>query len=401
MKMKARNILVVLSALLTALIVDADVFETITLKSGNSFDGYIMKQFHDGQWHIFADASDVAIPDSIVDKVEGHGKISNIYLRPGYDDGFIAMFTDEDDENLISNVEVSESPGAIRFKYKKGPVKFAVSRENVSEIRRITRPSNQTNGVNDIVYTKDGKTYTGQISVIIPGQITKIKEKNSLISIPTRNIARISRRHLNKHSSVFQQIPLVETIEFEDGTSLQNVMIADQDYINGTFEVVDSTLIMSPRYHLSDIKSISWSKNPLYEPEFAREPQPNTVIINGKSYAISKYTRSKDNKYYVVDAGNKKYHVTPKNGKVRIEYMPVKGGKDVMVVEIDNSTRTTRSASDLRIPVGDILSNVIRPELHLEAEEGVPARSDYVLKRGSAYVVFFLGNNECVPIYVN
>lgn len=378
--------------------------ETIVLKDGNRFEGYMKTRFPDGTVYVHADVSEVTLSDELVEMIEEGEKTSNIHIYEDAVGSEASIFTDDPEGLIISNVEILDSNEGTRFRFKSRPVEFETSMSEIKEIIRPTRPANQVNGLYDIIYTRDGKTYTGEIIKIVPGEFTRIKENNKSINVPTGDIARMSRRHVDKRSSVFLQTPLLEDVELVDGSWLFNVLIADQDYVNGTFEVVDSTLNLSGRYRLMDVASFNWKPNPAYAPEVVKKTAPNTITVNGKSYNIIKYTTSKDGKDYTFKFNPlNTYKVKPKNGTVRIEYNAAERGSNIAMIPapVRGSMGKDRMI-DFVVPIGSILSSTVIPAKTYNASGSLPTRVDYSnLEIGRYYIVFFLGTSDCVLLLID
>ena len=143
------------------------------------------------------------------------------------------------------------------------------------------------NGLRDEIVTKGGQTYTGQIVSNEPGKSVRINDNGRIYHVALSDIA-IRRRGL------VSQAPLLDNVYLrKDGGVLLDVVLIEQNFSRGTFDVIDRNNVVTRR-NLADISKIRKHVNKDYRPrkEFAFEK--DSVYINRKVVTGIPYERKGD-----------------------------------------------------------------------------------------------------------
>lgn len=327
----------------------AEVMEIITLRNGNIYSGYIWMQLADGEIGVKADTSVVYMPMSEVDRivrmpVKGNDRrqFADIYraiadsvavvedavveelaaypdttavdMEYLYVDSVAApssayVYVDTAATANITPVEISASgdyfPEVIRnvelleegsvIKYRDtNPRDITLRMQDVRLITRPLRDPSLLNGLRDEIVTKGGQTYTGQIVSNEPGKSVRINDNGRIYRVALSDIAIQRRVAIDPSESVVSQAPLLDNVYLrKDGGVLLDMVLIEQNFSRGTFDVIDRNNVVTRR-NLADISKIRKHVNKDYRPrkEFAFEK--DSVYINRKVVTGIPYERKGD-----------------------------------------------------------------------------------------------------------
>lgn len=410
--------LTILFTVLYAMCISAHgrVVQTIVLDNGNRFEGYISKTFNDGSVEIYSENTEFTIPAQSIIQVDGRGKNCTISAVPGVLPAIAEPFieyADTTDVVYIPRCEILSRNNGVRVRVAQYPCEFSTTIDRISEIKYEIPDAHPGSGVEDIVYTKKGEEFSGRIISKIPGVELTLKTGNDTKKISYSDIKAISRRHIDKNTSVFVQVPLLETVTMSFGDKLADVMTADTDYEDSTFKIVDQNLNLSRSYDLNDIVMISYSENPEYDPyhkpvvenassgktsnakaaQSSNSAKSRTISVNGRQCNLGHYKRDKAAGTYTVSTGGYLVGVGSP-GQVKID-VPADISGDFIVFPVNRNA----GMSKIVIPAKDVFSKAVAPSRRLAGNSSSGVAQEYRLSAG-IYAVFFLQTGEYALILV-
>lgn len=156
--------------------------------------------------------------------------------------------------------------------------------EDILAIERVTRSEDELSGIVDIIETKDGNTYKGQIVKQIMGKSIHLQEDNDSVHIriiKNADIARQRREKFNQKQSLFAQSPFLDIVITEE--KQYSGIIVLQDY--GSDEVPSFLCVedFDGEQHKVDIESIKKIKresNSSYDPLMVFKVGEEDVFFN-------------------------------------------------------------------------------------------------------------------------
>lgn len=343
-----KRILFALISVIMATGLMAEVMEIITLRNGNIYSGYIWMQLANGEIVVKADTSVVYMPMSEVDRivrmpvkgndrrqfadiyrtiadsvavvedavveelaaypdtaavdmeyvyVDSVASSSSAYIEPdtaAIDVVAVGGAAESDYfPEVIRNVELLEEGSVIKYR-DANPRDITLRMKDVRLITRPLRDPSLLNGLRDEIVTKGGQTYTGQIVSNEPGKSVRINDNGRIYHVALSDIAIQRRVAIDPSESVVSQAPLLDNVYLrKDGGVLLDVVLIEQNFSRGTFDVIDRNNVVTRR-NLADISKIRKHVNKDYRPrkEFAFEK--DSVYINRKVVTGIPYERKGD-----------------------------------------------------------------------------------------------------------
>lgn len=322
-----KRILIALAAAAVAVGAWSAVTEIITLRNGNVYKGSIWVQLSDGQIGFNADTSIVYLPSSEISRIERLPAKKNdkhpradIYLMSepdtvaveevvsavadtAYADcdsvvtveeaGLDEVITGSNpDVEVLRNVELLEEGSIVKY-LDTTPRDLQLRLKDVRLITRPPRNPKQINGLEDEIIAKSG-TYKGNIISTEPGKSLRIESDGRVYSILLSDIEVQRKVAIDKEESVFAQSPIIDNIYFgkKKGVILDVVLI-EQNYTNGTFDVIDRHNVVTRR-PLADIVKIRKEINREYSPVMEFSFQMDSLYVNRKIVEEYSYVRKND-----------------------------------------------------------------------------------------------------------
>lgn len=344
-----KKLLIALIALVASATVTARVYETIIMRNGNSYEGYLRMQKTNGDIAIWADTTVAYIPSSKIERIErqpqkyeytatgkkiavGKKNLSDIYLSvidtvevvaeevavldsvAALDDTVAdsvlryeaveeakvepSFFRDE----VIKGVEILEEGSVVKYR-DTVPHELNSRMSEISVITRELRNPKQINGLNDVIVTKNGNNrYVGQIVSTEPGRLIRINSDGRVYSVAVSDIARQLREPVDIDESIINQAPLIETIYLKNNEVLRDVVIIEQDFVNSTFKYVDNKNLTNQR-KLKDIREIRKDVNRYYAPRMEFKFEKDSVYLNREVISFIACKRDKNELKVKIPAG--------------------------------------------------------------------------------------------------
>lgn len=307
-----KRLIFILIAAAAACAAWAEVMETITLRNGNTYKGLLWMQLSDGEIGFKADTSIVYLPAKEIDRIvklpaakKGDKRVlADIYLVSQPDTvavveepvavvadsvaviDSVAVSTDivpavegyfEDDtviavgdDDIIRGVELLEEGSIVKY-LDSTPRDLKLRMKDIRLISRVPRDPALLNGLLDEIVTKSGETYTGYIVTTEPGKSVRINDDGRVYSVLVSDIGIMRRVAVDRDEPVFIQAPVLDNVYLgKDGGVLLDVVLVEQNYGKGTFDVIDRDNVVTRR-PLADITKIRKAYNRDYRPrrEFA------------------------------------------------------------------------------------------------------------------------------------
>lgn len=290
----------------------AEVTEIVTLRNGNTYSGRIWMQLSNGEIGFKADTSVVYLPSSEIDRIVRHPvrkgetrQFADIYrytpadtvvvvetvpvdtvltdsavaavdFTEGYSDTVASEVAMEDvfvDDvtvaDVIRGVELLEEGSIVKYR-DVTPRDITLNTKDIRLISRPPRDPAQINGLLDEIVTKSGQTYNGYIISTEPGKSVRINDDGRVYSILFSDIDVQRKVAADPSQPLFCQSPVVDNVYLRKDGVLLDVVLIEQNYGKGSFDVIDRNNVVTRR-PLANIRKIRKEVNREYKPvrEFA------------------------------------------------------------------------------------------------------------------------------------
>lgn len=399
----------------------AEVTDIITLRNGNTYSGFIWMQLSNGEIGFKADTSIVYLPAAEIERIERHPvrkgdkrQMADIYLYSACDSTVVldsvAVIEEEPIEVIVDSVYapevayvdsvaypieeiVIESVPAVQevirgvelleegsiIKYR--DTNPADLKLNMKDIRLISRPQRDPallNGLLDEISTKSGQTYKGTIVSTEPGKSVKLNSDGRIYSILLSDIDAQRKVAVDPDEPLFVQSPVIDNVYLRDGKGvLLDVVLIEQNYFRGTFDVIDRNNVVTRR-PLSEINKIRKTLNLDYKPRREFAFNIDSLYINREGVDEMPYER--------------------KNGKIRLKIEDASSIKTfarthgcISVEGFDN----TASRRMLLISLGASLSKRISISIFRSLSRRISPCSHRTLIRVAAFSAVTI---PCAPV---
>jgi hypothetical protein len=196
------------------------------------------------------------------------------------------------DGGVSPQVYVCEDGAIIRF-IQVSQCERTFNIADISSIEYSKRDPMALTGIIDVIETKSGPVYQGQIVSRKPGRMVTIKTDTKPLSILNSDIACQRKMALSK------DLPLTSQAEFIDEVSTTNGIIrgiiVTQDNRNSTpYIVIAGANGEQTRVNMKDIKAIDTYKNQQYEELTDITIQADEVLFNRTNATSVPYTEMKE-----------------------------------------------------------------------------------------------------------
>lgn len=401
--------------------------ETVTLNNGNRYIGRILRQQSDGQITFSADTSIIYLPVTEIDRIYRRDasdgskrRFADIYIRPqvknvpraadadadtvaaasaGESDDTIAVVeapssrTDRPNaEIILHNVEILEDGSVVRYLDPR-PATVTTAMSEIKSITRPSRESRQLNGLDDEIVTRRGDVYRGSILENEPGKSTRILSDGRIYNFGFGDIAIHRKVAVDPSQAVTAQSPVLDNITMRrKGGTLEEVVLVEQNYADGTFDAIDKNNVRVRR-RLADIDYIVKEANPDFKPRYDFVFAKDSVYINRKAAVARPYLTVKGSSIEITKPDT---------------IMEVIANKGIVTIEGDKSVVSARL---LVVPVkftpkgnvlldSDELYRIAIPvnEQTIDAAKGIMRRT-FNLGRGH-YAVIDTDRSNAITVYV-
>lgn len=292
--------------------VRAQCIETLLLADGTSLEGYMSVQRVGKDITFFVSRGVINIPKSCVDRIteqavdtsslgdawkkwvrthqeavtrDGKLVLSNIHLK---DEEYLRSDTVKnellkDDKAFSVLALLSSSPHSVRVVEKgeiikyidMSPTVYTLDWKDIKVLRRMPRSSLMLSGVNTIIRLQDsGRELEGEIVEQIPGKQMKIRGLDGVTEVVNiTDIASVRKVKINSHQSLFEQVPLLETVRTKTGDFTG--VITEQSYGEKASLTVEMHHGVSQTLNAADVLEFRRVRNNRYN------PLEDVIISNG------------------------------------------------------------------------------------------------------------------------
>lgn len=155
----------------------------------------------------------------------------------------------------------------------------------IEAIERDKRSKIDLNGLIDVVELRSGETMEGQIIEQTPGkQVRLLKDDGIVEVIDAKQIVLQKKEKLNPDQSLFEQTPLIETVQKQDGQCIKGIII-EQNYGSGKepgYLLVQTFAGDTKKVVLKNIQEIRREINPEYKEKKDILLTKGELLINRK-----------------------------------------------------------------------------------------------------------------------
>lgn len=396
-----KRILFALAVAAAATGLNAEVLETVTMRDGNMYSGYISEQTANGEITFRADTSVVYVPMVKIDRIAGHktssGERADIYLRhdildtvavveavlseavtdtaavAGYESEYSGTYDGATD--VIRDVEILEEGSVVKYRDAK-PRDLRLLMRDVLLITRPARDSSMANGLLDEIVTRGGQTYTGRIVSNEPGKAVRINSGGRIYMVALKDIAVQRRVAADPEEAIVRQSPLLDNVYLRKGGEvLRDVVFTEQNYAEGTFDVVDRNNV-TIRRRLADISRILKSVNRDYAPRREFDFDKDSVYINRTAVEAMPYLR-KDGVITVKLPEEEVPVFARDHGRLTVECADNTPNRRTLLVPV-----IMRGGKELTVNLADLIEkNIPASTQEINPKNGILSR-DYYLGAG-------------------
>lgn len=259
--------------------IQAEVYDRLVLKNGKVVAGYIAGQ-QPGQCIKF-------YTEEIIGGTTRHTTIDDDELIPVSNAG----------NSLYDNINTINAADGL-------PRTYTFSIGDVTRIERELRPEDQTFGLIDVITTRSGEVYEGQVSGQTLGSSIQIWDGRKSNTIFNNELVSQEKRPLDASKDIIEQSPFLDVVVTQRVT--YRGLIIMQNYGNeqqSSFLKIQETNGEVSRVLISQIVELQRELNPQYRTTSAVEsdfvPEPGVIYFN--SQAVKSISTEKDDDVFVID----------------------------------------------------------------------------------------------------
>lgn len=168
--------------------------------------------------------------------------------------------------------------------------------EDILAIERSQRSNDDLSGLDDVIETRGGKIYKGQIVKQLLGKSVYLREDHGVVQIiKNEEIACQKKEKLNQEQSLFEQTPFLDVVITPDGT-WQGVIVL-QDYGSdeeASFLCVEDSDGQQQKVEIAAITEMQRIPNDSYAPIKEFVVGDDEVFFNRNLAMAAKYTNDKN-----------------------------------------------------------------------------------------------------------
>lgn len=303
--------------------------QTITLKDGTVYEGYISKQdYTTGQGDISYSRMTKTIPSEDVQGMRTEKREFGSLPKEWQDWAMENNKVETHEKNRfvsLTNMTVKGQPSRdyyILINGAKYLTAFTISEgtelckmSEIASIRKPERDNTLLTDVDDIVQT-DNATYTGIILEQIPGVSFTVwnKSDHTVHRVDYADVRSVGKSRFNRDYSIWDQTPYLERVSLKNGTTGTGLVIENSfgDDMNILFAEKNGTGMDTRQYKYGDVVYIQRFRNPDYTPLFDVVLREGESRINRDSALLRIETiqlKSKDSGKFIVIDPEKMEHV--------------------------------------------------------------------------------------------
>ncbi len=173
--------------------------------------------------------------------------------------------------------------------------------EDILAIERSQRSNDDLSGIDDVIETRGGKIYKGQIVKQLLGKSVYLREDHGVVQIiKNEEIACQKKEKLNQEQSLFEQTPFLDVVITPDGT-WQGVIVL-QDYGSdeeASFLCVEDSDGQQQKVEIAAITEMQRIPNDSYAPIKEFVVGDDEVFFNRNLAMAAKYTNDKNTDFRI------------------------------------------------------------------------------------------------------
>ena len=173
--------------------------------------------------------------------------------------------------------------------------------EDILAIERSQRSNDDLSGIDDVIETRGGKIYKGQIVEQLLGKSVYLREDHGVVQIiKNEEIACQKKEKLNQEQSLFEQTPFLDVVITPDGT-WQGVIVL-QDYGSdeeASFLCVEDSDGQQQKVEIAAITEMQRIPNDSYAPIKEFVVGDDEVFFNRNLAMAAKYTNDKNTDFRI------------------------------------------------------------------------------------------------------
>lgn len=230
-----KHIATLLAAVCAAIFtVAAQTTDKVIIKNGSEYDGYISEQIPGKSITVTTERAILFVPSSEILNLTSHTidvdnlperlKLWASNNRPN--DKTLEVGSLQIGEKSYTDVVILEK--GVRYKI------LSISDDSYqlqwTDVVRTIKPDDRQQifaDINDVVVLKNGYEFTGYVTEQILGFELRIRTlSNEIISVKFSDIASIRSKQVDKEKSLWKQLPLLDKIVLNDGSSVEGFIVS-------------------------------------------------------------------------------------------------------------------------------------------------------------------------------
>lgn len=282
--------------------------ETIVLKNGSEYHGYIQKQDGNGHISFRSDNATICISGKDVKSYSNEKKykineLDSVWIKwaeknDAFEvvgkDKFLTLFDVVLKDKTISKVYLVER--GIKVKYhEENPSSYAIAWKDIMCIKCPKRSRLALSGLNTTYVLKTGIEYTGQYAEETDSTLSLYLNNGMIQTMNVMDVNIYTYAGINPNQSLFEQSPLLDVIRTKNGNLLKGI-ITEKNYTTGK-DAVDYFTITpdngSPNtIKIADIMETMREVNPSYSPLTDIVLETGDIRVNRKKTTIVNATQT-------------------------------------------------------------------------------------------------------------
>lgn len=264
---------------------------------------------------------------------------------------------------------------------------------DILAIERIKRSADELSGIDDVIETRAGKVYKGQITKQLLGKSVYLFQDNEVIQIINNaDIACQKKEKFNQEQDIFEQTPFLDVVTTADKTYKGLIIL--QDY--GSEQESSYLCVLDEegtenKVEISDITEMQRIDNVRYAPIREFQIGEDQVGFNRTLTDCTSYTTDKNSNFIIL---REKMQTPPVvlGGRLVLETLDTPENRQGILVRATSQKSGKKEA--LLFSYMDMVTSPVQPEETLTFKKIL--RRDYQVVPG--FYVFFLPQNKKVYV---
>lgn len=261
--------------------------EQLVCKDQSVYEGFICEQLVGKTMSVYAEKATIVIKRSKVHSTSTRNvDLINLseewqtWAKENLPEGAtqISMKTIHCDDVTYNDVYVIEDGSYMTFLDLNKRV-YTIPWNNILSTTKGVRPDNEFSGVNDVVCTKYGDRYIGQITEQCLGQFVKMRtDDGKIISLSPADLVSTSVVAINDNLPLFHQVKLLDIIEV-DGQKMEGIIVSREFGKVLCLQLKDGRV---REYPINKVTSYSKRVNPDYVSLIDRVIAKDEIYLDGE-----------------------------------------------------------------------------------------------------------------------